>query len=74
MDLELVAAFSSLMEAQIVCGALQASGIAARLMDQNYSSILPTAQIGGFRVGAPIGEAARARRVLQAMSSDASGS
>ncbi|HEY5412048.1 MAG TPA: hypothetical protein VIJ94_15105 [Caulobacteraceae bacterium] len=74
MDIEVVAAFSSLVEAQIVCGALQASGIAARLMDQSFSCILPAAQIGGFRVGAPIGEAARARRVLQAMSSDASGS
>ena len=65
MDLEVVAAFSSLIEAQVVCSALRSAGIAAQVMDQNFSSLFPTAQIGGFRVGAPIGEAARARRLLK---------
>ena len=74
MDLELVAAFSSLIEAQVVCGALRSAGISAQLMDQNFSSILPAAPIGGFRVGAPIGDGARARRLLQTLSSDAAGS
>ena len=71
MDIEVVATFSSLVEAQIVCGALRSAGIAAQVMDHNFSSILPTAQIGGFRVGAPIGDGARARRMLQTLSSDA---
>ncbi len=65
MDLELVAAFPTLMEAQIACSALRAAGVAAQLMDQNFSGIFPTAQIGGFRVGATIGEGARARRLLK---------
>ena len=64
MDLELIAAFPSLMEAQVACSALRAAGVAAQLMDQNFSAIFPTAQIGGFRVAAPIGEGARARRLL----------
>ncbi len=68
MDLEIVATFSSLIEAQVVCSALRSAGIAAQLMDQNFSSILPSAQIGGFRVGAPIGDGARARRLLQTLS------
>ena len=66
MDLEIVGTFSSLMEAQVVCSALRAAGVAAQLMDQNFSSILPAAPIGGFRVGVPIGEGARARRLLKA--------
>lgn len=71
MDLELVGAFSSLMEAQIACSALRAAGVAAQLMDQNFSSILPAAPIGGFRVGVPIGEAARARKLLKSFEADA---
>ena len=65
MDLELIAAFPSLMEAQIACSALRAAGVAAQVMDQGFSSLFPTAQIGGFRVGAPIGEGRRARRLLK---------
>ena len=68
MDLEVVAAFSSLIEAQVVCSALRSAGIAAQVMDQNFSSILPAAPIGGFRVGAPIGEGARAKRLLKDLS------
>ncbi len=64
MDLEVVAAFSSLIEAQIACSALRSAGVAAQVMDQAFSSILPAAPIGGFRVGAPIGEGSRARRLL----------
>ena len=67
MDLEPVAAFPSLMEAQIACSALRAAGIAAEVMDQNFSSLFPTAQIGGFRVAAPFGEGRRARRLLKAI-------
>ena len=67
MDLEIVAAFSSLVEAQVVCSALRSAGIAAQVMDQNFSSILPAAPIGGFRVVAPIGEASRARRLLESL-------
>ena len=65
MDLEVVGAFSSLVEAQVVCSALRSAGIAAQVMDQAFSSILPTYPIGGFRVCAPYGEAARARRLLK---------
>jgi hypothetical protein len=65
MDLELIAAFPTLMEAQVACSALRAAGIAAEVMDQGFSSIFPTAQIGGFRVGAPHGEGVRARRLLR---------
>jgi hypothetical protein len=64
MDRELIAAFPSLMEAQVACSALRAAGVAAELMDQGYSSIFPTAHVGGYRVAAPIGEGARARRLL----------
>ena len=64
MDIEVVASFSSLVEAQIACSALRSAGVAAQLMDQAFSSILPTAPLGGFRVGAPVGEGARARRLL----------
>lgn len=73
MDLELVAAFPSLIEAQVVCSALRAAGVPAELMDQNFSSIFPTAQIGGFRVAAPFGEAKRARKLLEAMLQDDEG-
>jgi hypothetical protein len=72
MDLELIAAFPSLMEAQIACSALRAAGVAAQVMDQNFSSIFPTAQIGGFRVGAPIGEGRRARKLLKDILSETS--
>ena len=64
MDIEVVASFSSLIEAQIACSALRSAGVAAQLMDQAFSSILPTAPLGGFRVGAPVGEGVRARRLL----------
>jgi hypothetical protein len=67
MDLELVAAFPSLMEAQVACSALRAAGVNAEVMDQGFSSLFPTAQIGGFRVAAPIGEGRRARRLLKEM-------
>ncbi len=70
MDLEVVAAFSSLIEAQIACSALRSAGVAAQVMDQAFSSILPAAPIGGFRVGAPIGEGARARRLLESVTGD----
>lgn len=70
MDLEVVAAFSSLIEAQIACSALRSAGVAAQVMDHAFSSILPAAPLGGFRVGAPIGEAARARRLLPTASGD----
>jgi hypothetical protein len=65
VDLEVVAAFSSLIEAQVVCSALRAAGIAAQVMDQNFSSVFPTTPLAGFRVGAPIGDGARARRLLK---------
>ncbi len=71
MDIEVVARFSSLVEAQIACSALRSAGVAAQVMDQAFSSILPAAPIGGFRLGAPIGEAARARRLLESASKDA---
>ena len=64
----MVATFSSLIEAQVVCSALRAAGISAELLDQNFSSLFPAAPIGGFRVGAPYGEAARARRLLREIS------
>ncbi len=70
MDLEVVAAFSSLIEAQIACSALRSAGVAAQVMDQAFSSILPAAPIGGFRVGAPIGEGVRARRLLESVTGD----
>ena len=70
MDLEVVGAFSSLVEAQVVCSALRSAGIAAQVMDQAFSSILPTYPIGGFRVGAPYGEAARARKLLKDLPQD----
>ncbi len=73
MDLEVVASFSSLIEAQIACSALRAAGVAAQLMDQNFSSIIPAAPIGGFRLGAPIGEGARARRLLASALGEADG-
>ena len=73
MDIEVIAAFSSLIEAQVVCSALRSAGIAAQVMDQNFSSILPAAPIGGFRVGAPIGEGARARRLLKDLLNDEDG-
>jgi len=65
VDVEIVATFSSLIEAQVVCSALRAAGISAELLDQNFSSLFPAAPIGGFRVGAPHGEAVRARRLLK---------
>jgi hypothetical protein len=68
VDLEFVAAFSSLIEAQVVCSALRSAGVAAQVMDQNFSSILPAAPIGGFRVGAPIGDGPRAKRLLESLS------
>ena len=67
MDLELVAAFPSLMEAQIACSALRAAGVAAELMNQAYSGVLPVAPLEGFRVAAPYGEGPRARRILQSI-------
>jgi hypothetical protein len=67
MDLELIAAFPSLMEAQVACSALRAAGVAAELMDQNFSGIFPTAHFGGYRLAAPIGEGRRARRLLRDM-------
>ena len=70
MDLELVASFSSLIEAQVACSALRAAGVPAQLMDQNFSSIFPAGPPEGFRIAAPIGEAARARRLLQSMQRD----
>jgi hypothetical protein len=70
MDLEFVASFSTLIEAQVVCSALRAAGVPAQLMDQNFSSILPTQPLGGFRVAAPYGEAARARRLLASITGD----
>ena len=66
----MVATFSSLIEAQVVCSALRAAGVGAQLMDPGFSSIIPTAPLGGFRVGCPIGEAARARRMLKALERD----
>ena len=73
MDLEVVASFSSLIEAQIACSALCSAGVAAQVMDQAFSSILPAAPIGGFRVGAPIGDGARARRLLKDLLNDEDG-
>jgi hypothetical protein len=70
MDLELVASFSSLIEAQVVCSALRSAGVEAQVMDPGFSSIIPAAPIGGFRVGCPIGDAARARRILKAVEQD----
>ena len=70
MDLEVVASFASLIEAQVVCSALRSAGIAAEVMDQNFSSLFPTAQIGGFRVAAPIGDGARAKRLLKDLPRD----
>jgi hypothetical protein len=67
MDLELVAAFASLMEAQVACSALRAAGVNAQVMDPGFSSVFPTAQIGGYRVAAPYGEASRARRLLKSI-------
>ena len=66
MDLELIAAFPSLMEAQVACSALRAAGVAAQVMDQNYSSIFPTAHIGGFRVAAIVIACSRLRRPVEA--------
>ena len=71
MDLELIATFPSLVEAQIACSALQAAGVPAQLMDQNFSSVFPTTPPLGFRVAAPYGEAARAKRLLKAILSEA---
>ena len=68
----MVAAFPNLMEAQIACSALRAAGVAAEVMDQNFSSIFPTAQIGGFRVAAPIGDGPRARKLLRDILREAS--
>ena len=73
MDLEIVAAFSSLIEAQVACSALRAAGISAQVLDQAFSSIIPAAPIGGFRIGAPYGEAARARKLLKAAERDGAG-
>ena len=73
MDLELIAAFPSLMEAQIACSALRAAGVKAELMSPGYSSILPTTPLEGFRVAAPIGEGPRARRLLKDILSEKAG-
>ena len=70
MDLEIVSAFSSLIEAQVVCSALRAAGISAQVIDQNFSSIVPAAPIGGFRVGCPYGDATKARRLLKDLEQD----
>ncbi len=68
MALAEVARFATLSEAQVACSALQASGIGAVLMDHE-----PAAEMwrepyggGGFRIGAPDDEAARARALMRA--------
>jgi hypothetical protein len=71
MDLELVAAFPTLMEAQIACSALRAAGVAAEVMDQYVSGIIPAARLEGFRVAAPYGEGARAKRLLKSILKEA---
>jgi MFS family permease len=55
MGLSVVARFSSLVEARVACGALQAAGIDAQLFDQNFGSVMWIDQtaIGGFRVVVP---------------------
>src|SRR5258706_13662649 len=67
MGLAEVARFATLSEAQVACSALQASGIDAVLMDHE-----PAAEMwrepyggGGFRIGAPDDEAARARALMR---------
>ena len=70
MDLELIAAFPSLMEAQIACSALRAAGVAAEVMDQYVSGVIPVARLEGFRVAAPFGEGPRARRLLESILRD----
>jgi hypothetical protein len=70
VDLELIASFPSLIEAQIVCSALRSAGVRAELMNQNFSSVFPTTPLEGFRVACPFGEAARARRLLKSILGD----
>jgi hypothetical protein len=71
MDLELVAAFPTLMEAQIACSALRAAGVPAEVMDQHVSGLIPAARLEGFRVAAPYGEGKRARKLLKDILDDA---
>ncbi len=66
MGLRVAAKFSSLVEARVACGALQAAGFDAQLFDQNFGSVMWVDQvaIGGFRVMVPEEEVADAAAFL----------
>jgi hypothetical protein len=67
MALGVVAVFSSLVEARIACGALQAAGVDAKLFDDHFGSVmwLDQTAIGGFRIVAPADDVQAARVFLR---------
>jgi len=67
MGLSVVAAFPSLMEAQIACGALCAAGFDAEVFDQNFGRVIPTDLIGGFRIMVPEDQDDAAKSFLAAL-------
>ncbi len=73
MAVSVVAAFPSLSEAQIACGALRAAGFDAQLFDENFGRVLAIDLVGGFRVVAPDRERIAAQRLLAELRRDGGG-
>jgi len=73
MSFAVVAAYPSLTEAQIACGALRAAGLRADVLDQNFGGVMPTDLLGGFRLVVPEDERVRAKAVLAQILSEAQG-
>ncbi len=63
-----VGRFASLNEAQIAAGFLRSHGVDAEVPDAHYGSTEPYLifALGWFRLAAPEGQAAEARRLLEA--------
>jgi len=59
-----VAAFPSLIEAQIACGALRAAGLDAQVLDEAFGAVMPTGLLGGHRVVVAEEDLARAKILL----------
>ena len=50
MGISVLASFPSLMEAEVACGALYASGFDAQVLDVHFGAL---DSIGGFRIAVP---------------------
>ena len=68
MTTSIVATFPSLMEAEIACGALRASGFDARVLDVFLGALDP---ISGYRVAVPDDQCSGAQAALDQIRRDA---